>query len=192
MTIRDRIRSDYFEWMMDTVCGKKHTGKYSYRKLLQCLHDIYFTQPYRHRVKDDSNRVEDGICLRRRFALIKDCEEIIDYLDGPCTVLEMMVALAIRMEKTIMDDPAVGDRTSQWFRNMLVSLKLGDMFDERFDETRAVENIERFLRREYEPNGAGGLFTLKHCSADLRKVEIWRQMCWYLDEFLGYKTGKEE
>lgn len=192
MTIRDRIRSDYFEWMMDTVCGKKHTGKYSYRKLLQCLHDIYFTQPYRHRVKDDSNRAEDGICLRRRFALIKDCEEIIDYLDGPCTVLEMMVALAIRMEKTIMDDPAIGDRTSQWFRNMLVSLKLGDMFDERFDEKRAVENIERFLRREYEPNGAGGLFTLKHYSADLRKVEIWRQMCWYLDEFLGYKTGKEE
>ena len=43
--------------------------------------------------------------------------------------------------------------------------------------------IKRFLDRDYEPNGKGGLFTIKNCRQDLRKVEIWYQLCWYLDSF---------
>ena len=41
--------------------------------------------------------------------------------------------------------------------------------------------IERFLDREYGPDGKGGLFTVRHCEYDLRDVEIWYQLCWYLD-----------
>ena len=38
------------------------------------------------------------------------------YLDNKtCSVLEMMIALAIRCEEHIMDDPDVGNRTGQWF-----------------------------------------------------------------------------
>ena len=39
----------------------------------------------------------------------------------------MMIALAIRCEEHIMDDPDAGDRTGQWFWSMLVSLGLGSM-----------------------------------------------------------------
>lgn len=51
---------------------------------------------------------------------------IASYLDNrPCSVLEMIIALAIRLEEHIMDDPDIGNRTGQWFWDMIVSLGLG-------------------------------------------------------------------
>ena len=96
----------------------------------------------------------------------------------------MMIALAIRCEEHIMDDPDIGNRTGQWFWNMIVNLGLGSMTDAKFDENYTNMVIERFLNREYERNGDGGLFTVKHSRRDLRTVEIWYQMCWYLDEIV--------
>jgi hypothetical protein len=92
----------------------------------------------------------------------------------------MMVALAIECEVTIMDDPNIGDRTGQWFWGMIVNLGLGSMTDYKFDDIYVEGVVRRFLDREYEPNGKGGLFTVKNCRYDLRTVEIWNQMCWYL------------
>jgi hypothetical protein len=136
-------------------------------------------------IPKDQNRAEGGIDLRYRFAISQgyedDIEEILYILDGPCSILEMMVALAIRCEEDIMDDPCMGDRTAQWFWGMIVSLGLGPMMDHNFDVLLVDEVIHRFLNREYEPDGTGGLFTIRNCEEDLRDVEIWIQMCWYLN-----------
>lgn len=182
MTTKDRINDEYFEWMSDIVCGRRYSKEISYRKLLMFLHDTEF----RYSIPKDRNRAEDGICLRYRFTLANDYDEfmIAEYIVGPCSVLEMMVALAIRCEENIMDDPNVGDRTSQWFWGMISNLGLGAMSDSRFDRDYVFEIVERFLDRDYSPNGKGGLFTVRHCDKDLRKVEIWYQLCWYLDSIL--------
>lgn len=182
MSLRDRIRNDYFDWLLDLVSMNDESSRnLSYRKLLIFLHDTKF----RHRILKDKNRAEDGKNLRFRFAIRNgyedDYESILDILGGPCSVLEMMVALAVHCEENLMDDPRFGDRTQQWFTEMLVSLGLGGMVDIRFDKDRAAEIIQRFLDREYEPNGRGGLFTIKSCKKDLRNVEIWYQLCWYLN-----------
>jgi hypothetical protein len=141
------------------------------------LHDIEFTWfvPY------DDNRADDGIQLRRRFALVRDDDRLSDYILGPCSVLEMMAALAIRCEETIMDDAAMGNRTGQWFWGMIHNLGLSPMTDDKFDRNFVDDAIARLLNREYEPDGRGGLFTVRHCSHDLRTVEIWYQLSWYLD-----------
>lgn len=182
MTTKDRINDEYFEWMSDIVCGRRYSKEISYRKLLMFLHNTEF----RYSIPKDRNRAEDGICLRYRFTLDNDYDEfmIAEYIVGPCSVLEMMVALAIRCEESIMDDPNVGDRTSQWFWGMISNLGLGAMSDSRFDRDYVFEIVERFLDRDYSPNGKGGLFTVRHCDKDLRKVEIWYQLCWYLDSIL--------
>lgn len=133
----------------------------------------------------DENRAFDGIGLRRRFALSQDCEDMTDYLDGPCSVLEMMIALSVRCEENIMDDPQIGDRTGQWFWGMIVNLGLGSMTDGKYDKRYVEDVLERFLNRDYDPDGRGGLFTVRNTRRDLRDVEIWYQMCWYLDNFLG-------
>lgn len=178
---RDEVRNDYFEWLSDLVFDRSYSDYISYEKLLMYLHSVEF----RWTIPKDQNRAEDGAALRYRFALEYaqgyPVDLILGYLDAPCSVLEMMVALALRCE-TIMDDPNVGNRTSQWFWGMVTSLGLGSMTDTRFDKIFVADTIERFLDRKYEPNGKGGLFTMRHTNCDLRKVEIWSQLCWYLDE----------
>ena len=168
---------EYFDWLCDIVCGKRFSKNISYKRLLACLHSIEF----RVVIPNDINRAKDGVDMRRRYYLTYG--RIVD--DGsPCTVLEMMVALTVRCEENIMDNPSFGDRTGQWFWSMINTLGLSDMIDNRFDEEFVREKIDIFLNREYEPNGQGGLFKLRHCRRDLRKVEIWYQLCWYLDQFV--------
>lgn len=175
MSLVDDISEEYFEWMENLVCRDRFARGISYDKLLRYLHSREFI----FSIPRDSNRASDGIDLRRRWALFD--EELADYLDGPCSVLEMMLALALRCEENIMDDPSIGNRTGQWFWGMIVSLGLGSMTDDIFDENYVKFVVDRFLNREYEPNGKGGLFTIKNCDQDLRRVEIWYQLCWYLD-----------
>lgn len=161
-------RDDYFEWLCDIVYIDKDSEDISFRKLLRYLYDTEFT----YSILKDENRAEDGIGLRDRFG---------EYdIFGKCSILEMMVALSIRCE-SIMDDTRIGNRTRQWFWSMIVNLGLGAMTDARFDIEFVEDTITRFLNRDYEPNGKGGLFTVEDTDYDLRDVEIWIQLLWYLD-----------
>jgi hypothetical protein len=175
MAYEDRVNDEYFEWLCELVDSSRFSKSVSYRKLLARLHNIEFTWfvPY------DDNRADDGIQLRRRFGLHREDMTLPRYISGPCSVLEMMVALAVRCE-TIMDNALFGDRTGQWFWGMIRNLELGSMNDSRFDRDYVDKVITRLLNREYEPDGRGGLFTVKHCTRDMRTVEIWCQLSWYL------------
>lgn len=176
--IKDEVDNAYFEWLYNIVCGDIYSENFSYRKLLMHLHKTTFT----YLIARDENRAEDGLGLRYRFSLeydiVKDADE---YINEPCSVLEMMIALAVRCEENIMDDPEVGDRTRQWFWRMITNLGLGDMHDDIYDKRKVTRIIKTFLDREYEPDGRGGLFVIKNCDHDLRDIEIWWQLCWYLD-----------
>ena len=154
------------------VCGDRYSEQISFEKLLRYLHNTEFT----YSIMRDEGRAKDGIDLRDRFDDVDG-----DRISGPCSVLEMMIALALRCEETIMDDAPIGDRTGQWFWEMIVSLGLGSMSDDRFDAKYVRSVVDTFLNREYEPNGNGGLFTIRNCEDDLRDVEIWYQLLWYLD-----------
>lgn len=178
--MRNRIKDEYFEWLFNLICGKRFSKSISYRKLLTYLHSIEFT----YSIPNDANRAEDGIDLRYRYSVECGSKEDVGYLDGPCSILEMMIALAIRCEESIMDDPDIGDRTGQWFWGMVTNLGLGYMTDDRFDRAAAVDIVYTFLNREYEPDGKGGLFRIRQCPYDLREIEIWYQLCWYLDSIV--------
>ena len=175
-----RIKEDYFNWMCDLVCKDRYSKANSYRKLLSYLHSVEFTFTYRYR--KDEDRALDGVNLRHRFALLSDNRRYVERaLDGdPCSIFEMMLALALRCEDT-MDDPLLGDRTGQWFWKMIVNLGLGGMTDSNFDENVVEDIIVRFLNREYDSDGKGGLFTIRNCGQDVRRMLIWDQLCHYLD-----------
>lgn len=174
---RDDIINDYFEWLYDIVSHRRFSERISFRALLLYLHHTEFI----YLLPRDINRVEDGLSLRYRFTVEYGFKDVPDCLAGPCSVLEMMIALAIRCEEDIMDDSGVGNRTGQWFWGMITNLGLGGMTNDRFNERLAKDIVERFLKREYSPDGKGGLFRIRNCDQDLRTVEIWYQMCWYLD-----------
>ena len=173
------LNQRYFNWIYELVCGQDSYNRLSYKKLLTCLFNIEFT----YSIYMDKNRAEDGIEFRYHFGNIKEYSDriISKYIDDkPCSVLEMIVALAFRVENEIMDDSTYGNRTGQWFWNMIVSLGLGNMNDDNFDESYTRKVIYSFLNHEYEKNGRGGLFTIPNCQYDMRTVEIWTQFMWYL------------
>ena len=176
MTLTERVNNDYFEWLCGLIDSERFATPVSYDSLLAHLHNIEFTWI----IPRDDNRADDGIQLRRRFALAHHNIELADYIFGPCSVLEMMVALANRCEESIMDDDSMGDRTGQWFWGMIHSLGLTPMTDRSFNRDFVDEVIARLLNRNYAPDGKGGLFTVRNCEYDMRTVEIWCQLSWYL------------
>lgn len=180
MPLQQGVKEEYFKWLYNYVCNGRVHSKVSYEKLFKFLHNTEFT----FTIPNDINRAKDGVNLRYRFAMIEDDETILDILDGPCSVLEMMIALAIRCEETIMDNTEYGDRTGQWFWEMMSNLGIGYMSDDIFDVEFVDDTVYNFLDRSYYPDGRGGLFYIKDCPDDLRNVEIWSQLCWYLDNFI--------
>lgn len=177
---QNEIEDEYFEWLCSLVTKQRFAKGVSYRSLLLHLHSA----PFIYIMPMDRNRSEDGFDLRRRFSVDQgfEPEYLSSYLDCEhCSVLEMMIALAIRCEETIMLDGAYGDRTGQWFWNMVTSLGLGSMTDDIYDYDYVEDAIKNFIYRKYKPDGRGGLFTVRGCDEDLREVEIWIQLLWYLD-----------
>src|SRR5574344_1495256 len=105
----NELINDYFGWMCQLVCNEKHPRGPSYRKLLSHLH----MTPFVYAIEMDGNRAEDGVGLRYRFGYEQHYDDrlISAYLDNrPCSVLEMMVALAVRCEDHIMGDSEMGNR----------------------------------------------------------------------------------
>ena len=176
------VRSEYLRWMYELVCTEEYT-KLSFRKLFAHLDSVEFR--YSHPL--DSSRYEDGVNLRYRFGREAGIEDsrIAYILDKkPCSVLEMLIALAIRCEESIMEDSRYGDRTGQWFWEMIVNLELGWMNDPNYDAMYVDERLDIFMDRVYDRNGEGGcLFRVKDPTRDMRTADIWYQMNWYLSEY---------
>ena len=188
MSFSDQIRSEYFDWLYDFVCTSKNFPGVSYRKLFSLLHDIEFI----YILSNDENRYDDGIELRRRFSLEKlgytvydkdGYDYILDILDSPCSVLEMLIALSLRCEEEIMDDPRYGSRLKQWFWGMIKTLGLQTMTDDNFDESFVERKIFIFLNRQYDSDGSGGLFYIPNSNEDMRELSIWAQLNRYLNNF---------
>lgn len=181
---RLELNDEYFNWMYQLVSvDTPHPENKSYSKLLHYLYevDFYYILPM------DANRASDGINLRYRFGYEKCYQEpvIAGFLDDrPCSVLEMIFALALRCEEQIMWDPDIGNRLGLWFWDMINSLGLISMDDSKFDAEYTDDVIFRFMDRKYAHDGEGGLFTIKKCKYDLRDIEIWWQLNWHLNEVI--------
>lgn len=161
------ISKRYFEWLAKKAMTDSHER---HSKLLELLHSIQFTYLFDR----DSSRAKDGIALRYEFVQSYYHHGTdIPLGDAPCTVLEMMLGLAWRIDEHIMRDPEFGDRTSLWFSEMLDSLELSGMTDDIFDEVYARRVITRLLKRQFRADGRGSLFTIPNTVKDMREVEIW-------------------
>ena len=176
------LKSLYFDWLCDLISDG--SPKRSYHHLLVFLDNTEFVwTPQQPR---DENRYQDGVDLRYRFGYERGISyrEIQDGLsdDMPCSVLEMLAALALRCEEDLMSNEFYGNRTGYWFWTMIDNLGLTSQDDDHFDILYVELVIDRFLTRSYRRNGEGGIVVLEHPPRDLRDVELWYQMMWYLSE----------
>lgn len=157
------------------------------------LMDILDSMEFRWTVDNDENREEDGRDLRLRFEDESGLECPDEVLQGPCSVLEMLFSLSIRMEDSIMYDPDIGDRYSDWFWVMLDNLGVAVYSDRSIFlgekdgdpyvggiPTHIEYTVRRWMDREYDRDGTGGIFPIPGSEEDQRKVEIWYQMMDYV------------
>lgn len=179
----ESLKDEYFEWMCALISSPGCPNINRYCRLLNYLNSKEFI----YILEMDGNRYADGIDLRYRFGheMGYTSNNIALYLDDhKCTIFEMMVALSNRFEEETMSDPDYGDRTGLWFWTMVRSLGLDYMDDRNFNKTVADRIISGFINREYGRDGRGGLFTVPNCEHDLREVDIWYQMVYYLNTII--------
>ena len=167
---------DYFQWLIEKV--KAHSPRRcNYLSLLKTL----FTMDFTYIIERDKNRYGDGVDLREEYAYETEYDYYFDDYEYPCSVLEMLVALSLRCERTITGE-VDNDHPERLFWLMIDNLGLGDMTDDNFDicETRNI--LKKWMLRKFKSNGEGGLFPLRKPFEDQRKVEIWQQLLSYVNE----------
>lgn len=161
----------YEDWLLKQV-GITAKG---YRKLFDKLHNTEFVWV----LERDACRAKDGRYLRSIFLARYEPDDSMDY--NACSVLEMLVALALRTDDEYIGDPGNPEPWHIFYR-MLDNLELRRYDDNHYRE-QSVDNIlHRFMYREYGPNGIGGLFPVGNSYYDQRSVEIWSQMLAYINE----------
>ena len=178
--MKSKIREDYFNWLVDLTCD--WCSKYgNYSRLMSYLYSRQFT----YFILNDANRASDGMEVRFKFVEQHpdyNYKDVYLYLAHPCNVLEMMTALASRCEDHIMGDPSDDDHTGVWFWEMITNMHLDPMTDEHFNERKAEAIVNNMMEHKYQKDGDGGLFLIHDKHKDMRKVELWCQLSWYLSE----------
>ena len=85
-----------------------------------------------------------------------------------------------------MNGNAAGHRTGYYFGVLIRNLKLNKLTDENWDILNGDFFVEdavfRVINRQFDYDGKGGLFPLRHPNEDQRCDEIWYQMHAWLNE----------
>lgn len=165
-----KFRDEYFDWMLSQIGG---TAKcWEYTKLLRYLDRtaFYWVIPM------DGNRAGDAYTMRQDYAdsgLYSG--EFVDNARsaGPASVLEVLLALARKVDSDILWDENQGDQTSKWFwimvKNLGVKVRNRD-FDINSDK------IQRAIEGWMEHDGKHYAFILKRIAPEnQRKMDLWMQ-----------------
>ena len=177
--MRDRNDSylmpiEYFNWLADIVDLRSHN---EYSELLLYL----FRTEFFWVVPKDIIMAKNGIHLRYDF-LEKNYIDVGDaWLDDPCSVLEMLVAMAQRVRFDIMPD--FDYEVDYWFWKFLDNLEVLKYDNRHYSEIEVDFIVQKFLKREYFTGGKFCMFfTKKHQIGVLKRTELWYQMHFWLDE----------
>lgn len=172
------MTNSYFDFLCHLV-GRK----YEYSRLLAQLHGAEFYSL----VPNDDNRGADGEQLRNSYIDEVGPTGAPSLPQTQCSVLEMLIGVANRLEFELLggryERPA-----REWFWVLIDNLELDWCDDVAYSDretSKEVDNkIKDLLERQYDTNGEGGLFPLRHAQRDQRRVEIWYQMsAWVIENY---------
>lgn len=176
----EELWDDYLQYLIWRGRLERMT---KYGRLFDILHHIDFICV----VERDENREADGVELRDDYNIPDDFDDCLvdDFLERPCSVLEMMIALAIKVDDEFIGDPAE-EHPEEFFMEMIKNLGLDKFRGNRYKESDVIRIIDRWLNREFDRDGTGSPFPVKESKRDQRELEIWDQMNAYLRENYDY------
>lgn len=164
-------KNRYFVWI--SKLANPYKGPYSL--LLNYLFDKEFI--WDHSIETDANRASDGTNLRWLYS--NDTGD--DYqIDKPASVLEVMLALSIRVESMISNPRE--QHPEHWFWVMIDNLGLQQMTDPLFSKDQVDETVTNWMNRSYDSSGRGGAFPLAYSKDDQRMTPMWEQIFEYVKE----------
>lgn len=169
----------YFAWLCKKV--KISPSEAPYFRLALALHNSVFVVD---RNSLDMNRAYDGMNLRTEFIHMHGLKGSAANR-GSCSMLELMIGLSKRMA-FLMESVGKPKRIAEFFWKMVENLGLSGLDDSRFELLKGQSAVEKAVghvnKRDYLPDGTGGLFPVHGARVDLRKMEIWYQMHLWLSE----------
>ena len=161
----------YYDWLLEQI--DYYQGD---NENVDAALELMFNTPFRWSIKNDDNRAEDGLQLRSIF-MDDEGWNTNPFFEESCSVLEMIIALSIRIENDIMWDGET-NRTSKWFWEMYNNLGFNRVEPRDFKFV-----LDTFLDRKYGINCVGNLFPLKQKQhRNMKRTEIWEQAQLYLME----------
>ena len=163
----------YLQWLCRFI---GNTNGYS--KLLDYLYQVDFVWI----IPMDENRAKDGLNMRDRYCDIYGYNraQLNNIFDSKqCSMLEMMIALAIRIEDDFMGTENTNN-VPRWFWSMIFSMGLQFNKDDSFNSDKVDSVILQFIEHRYGPDGRGSLFHVPIQNVDFRHLQIWDQMNYWL------------
>ena len=166
--MNDSLDDLYFDWLRACVLAPRDNN---YEDLLLLLHRKEFTWV----ILNDRNRAADGKELRFDFLRETNYPRDQLWVEYPCSMLEMLIGLSKRA--AFQTDMPVRD----WFWRLIINLRLDEYRQlSPGDELDVQNQLDTLIWRTYTSRGDGGLFPIRHSKEDQRKVEIWYQLCEYV------------
>lgn len=179
----------YFEWLYSHVgrLSAVNPGR-SHTMLAEQMH----VTPFVEYVPNDGNRANDGLDLRVQFCEMVTSRFTAADISGPCSMLEMTIALAQRVEYETAGTN-IDHEFADWYWKLMGHAGLAVYTDEAYlDSDHARDRVEvildRIVERRYSRSGALGFFPLKHGRGDQRTTELWDQMSAYILENSDIRT----
>jgi hypothetical protein len=165
----------YFHWLYKQVAYPEFEDQaLTYWNVLRVLHNKEFIEV----VPNDDNRIHDGRALRLKFLDDQGIPEVDpNWMELGCSFLELMVGLSERLAFEADGEP------HYWFWVLMGNLELAGYNDKRrLPRSQIDKMLDRVIYRNYDYNGYGGLFPLRHPQYDQRERELWFQMSDYILE----------
>lgn len=157
------MMDEYFEWLINRV-GFSRRG---YDQLLYFL----YTVPFRYVLDRDRYRADDAFSLADEFGIDR----------GYVSVLEVLIALAIRIDDELIGDPS-DPKPNKIFWEMCCNLHLDEYNNKKFNVQKVQNILLKWMERDFNSDGYGSIFPLDDPRQDQRKLEIWSQLQEYLSE----------
>lgn len=185
----------YVEWLESFTIDERINERYrlSYHNLIRQLWEIVFVPS----IGNDHDRAAEGLELRSRYndILAKKAGEgdfvtpDVMAIFGECRVLEMLVALSMRMYD-LMQDMGIYNSVSRWFWEIMKNVGFDLLDDSRWDSEQSTFNNKQFINYICDEimhgfgqsiGRRGGWFFVENWDS----IEIWYQMHRYLKHYVS-------
>lgn len=159
----------YLPWLIKRGCLTE------YRGLASAWDELDFAWY----IPEDGDKAEQALRVRDEYAYEFDCDIP---RQGPVTFLELFVSLTDTLTAMVYQD------RPDFTRSILMSMGVSDATDSLLLGAdlyaRALDSAETVMYRTYQPNGAGGLFTVP--GANLLEVPLRDQMIIWSNHYDPY------